>query len=420
MGRGILRIFSVALVSVSIIACTSGRSGNGDSGSTLLEVLPAQVFAKINIVTDGGVPVDSKDVYVNGTVMVEPNGVDPTWAYTGAMKIKGRGNSTWSMPKKPFKIKLNAANPMLGMPSDKEWVLLANYSDKTLMRNEIAFETGRRIGMAYVPRSRTVEVTLNGTELGTYLLTEQVKVAPNRVDAVATDVTGGYLLELDRRLDGTYFTTTRSVPYVIKEPSTLTADQTTYISTYVQQAEDALNSADFADPLTGYANYIDVDSFVDWFIVSEISKNVDAANFSSIYFYKSSGGKLVMGPLWDFDLGFGNCDYADAEFPTGWYIRTGSPWFSRLFQDPAFSQKVKQRWNQLKSKSADLNGIMRMVDRNAYAFDLLQQKNFTLWDILNVYVWPNRIVTGSYSGEVDAMKAWITERMTWMDNQLNP
>lgn len=393
----------------------SGGSNTSDSPS-VLETPLSQEFAKVIITTNGGAPIDSKDVYVNGTVTVDPNGVDETWLMTAPMKIKGRGNSTWGMPKKPYKIKLNSANSMLGMPSDKEWVLLANYSDKTLMRNEIAFELGRRLGMAYVPRTRTVEVSVNGFNQGTYLVTEQVKVSPSRVNISGN----GYLLELDRRMDGTYFTTSRSVPYVVKEPSTLSADQMSYISGYVQEAEDILNSVNFADPVNGYAKYIDVDSFIDWFIVNEISKNVDAPNFSSSYFYKEAGGKLFMGPLWDFDLGFGNCDYADAEFPTGWWVRANSPWFSRLFADPVFEARVRARWNQLKSKSGDLGGMLHLIDRQAHALDLSQQQNFTLWDILNTYVWPNPIVTGSYAGEVNYLKQWLTTRMNWIDSQFNP
>lgn len=407
------KLISLALFAAFAFSQQGCTPPSGTSESSSLEVPLSQEFAKISIATDGGAPIDSKDVYVNGTLNVDQ-------AFSAPMKIRGRGNSTWNMPKKPFKIKLNTSSSVLGMPADKEWVLLANYSDKTLMRNELAFEMGRRLKMAYVPRTRTVEVNLNGTELGTYILTEQIKVSSSRVNVTASDLTGGYLIELDRRLDGTYFTTSRSNPYVVKEPSSLSTDQMSYISSYVQQAEDALYGADFADPLTGYAKFIDVDSFIDFYLVNEIAKNVDAANFSSIYFYKDVGGKLVMGPLWDFDLGFGNCDYADAQFPTGWWLRTGSPWFTRLFQDPAFEARVKVRWNQLRNKSADLNSLLKLIDRQAYALELVQAKNFTLWDILNIYVWPNRVVTGSYAGEVAAMKDWLTTRMNWLESQFNP
>lgn len=418
---GSSRLLIILLTAVCLQACGAGSSKGLVPTTSLSEALPIQTFAKVNMTTVGGVAIASKDTYVDGQFTIDPNGLDASLAFTGSMKIKGRGNSTWLFPKKPYKIKLNSTAVIMGMPTDKEWVLLANYSDKTLMRNEIAMEMGRRLGMAYVPRTQTVEVNLNSTDLGTYVLTEQVKISTTRVNAVSTDVTGGYLIEIDQRRDQTYrFETTTSEPYAIKEPSVPTAPQLAYIQGYVQDAEDALNSAGFENPTTGYAGYIDVDSFIDWYLVNETLQNSDAGNYSSIYFYKSSGGKLKMGPLWDFDISIGNNDYTNAQYTTGWWIRTQSPWFSRLFQDPVFASRVKARWNQMRALSSDLTAVNKMIDRNAYAFDLVQRTNFFLWDILGIYVWPNRVVTGSYAGEVAAMKTWITARMQWMDQQFNP
>lgn len=412
----------LAIAVLPFQACTKLSSDSStEAPLENLETLPAQNFAKVNIATAGGVDIVSKDDYVAGTVTIDPNGTDDSYAFSAPMKIKGRGNSTWHMPKKPFKIKLDATSAVMGMPADKEWVLLANYSDKTLMRNILGFELGRRLGMAYVPRWQIVEVNLNGTELGTYLLTEQVKISPVRVNAIKTDVTGGYLLELDQRRDEpARFETTRGVPYAIKEPSSPKPEEATYISGFVQTVEDVLNSPTFADPATGYAQYIDVDSFVNWYLVSEILKNQDSASFSSIFLFKSSGQKLKLGPLWDFDLAAGNVDYSDAQYPERWWVRVGSPWFTRLLEDPAFAAKVKTRWNQLKGQGADLTAVLRLVDRTAYALELSQQKNFVIWDILNIYVWPNPVVTGSYQGEVSYLKDWLTTRMKWMDQQFNP
>lgn len=416
----LFRISLLAFAVVGYTACTNALSTTGPNALSQDEGPVSQVFAKVVITTEGGVDIVSKDDYVNGTVTVDPNGLASSWAFSATAKIKGRGNSTWGMPKKPYRIKLDAAASMLGLPADKDWVLLANYSDKTLMRNMIAMEIGRRLGLPYTPRMHAVELVLNGKDLGTYVFTEHVKLSPSRTVAPATDVTGGYLLELDQRRDEpARFETTRGQPYSIKDPGSPTAEQSNYIRGYLQEAEDVLNGAGFADPVNGYAKYIDVDSFQQWFLVSEIFKNVDSVNFSSIYFHKGSGQKLRMGPLWDFDLSAGNVDYSDAQTPEGWYVRN-SPWFAPLFRDPVFAAQVKERWNALKTQRADLDGVMKLIDRTALALDKTQMKNFQIWDILGMYVWPNRVVTGSYPGEVEAMKQWLTTRINWMDKQFNP
>ncbi len=382
-----------------------------------LEIPLVQKFAKISVTTLNSAPIDSKDVYVAGQITIDPNGRAPAFAFSAPMKIKGRGNSTWGMPKKPYKIKLDSSASIMGMPSDKEWVLLANYADKTLMRNIVAMELGRRLSAAYTPRMQIVELTVNGVDQGTYVLTEQVKISPNRVNVSAADVSGGYLVELDQRKDEIIrFETTNGFTFSVKEPSAPTTAQMNYISSYVQSAENAIFSSEF-DPVDGYAKYIDVDSFIDWYLVNELFKNQDAAGYTSIYFHKSAGDKLKLGPIWDFDLGAGNVNYSDAQYPEGWWIRQ---WlmFARLFNDPVFAAKAKARWNYLKAQ--ELNTLATYIDQTAYSLDLVQQKNFMIWDILGIYVWPNPVVTGSYSGEVSYFKQWLQTRINWMDKQFNP
>lgn len=377
----------------------------------------ADTYAKVFITTGPGTVLTST-TYQPGQLKIEANGSGANFV-DGAMQIKVRGNTTRLMPKKPYKIKLNAPASLLRMPADREWVLLANYSDKTLMRNSIAFEMGHRIGLAYTPRSETVQLFLNGRDLGAYLFTEQIKSSPHRVNLHAGDITGGYLLELDRRSDGRVIQTSRAIPYVLKEPALPSPDQIAYITRHMQEIEDVLHSRDFANPLRGYAQYIDVQSFVNWYLINEITKNADAADLTSIYFYKSSGKKLAIGPLWDFDLAFGNLNYSDAQYPTGWWIRTNSPWFAKLFQDPAFEARVKTRWRELRSASLDRNALLHLIDSEAAALDDMQSHNFSIWNILNKYVWPNRVVPGTYDGEIRVMKEWLSARMDWMDQELS-
>jgi hypothetical protein len=377
-------------------------------------------LAQLAITTDGGAGILSKDDYVAGSVTLTGAGS----TYEGRMRVKGRGNTTWEMDKKPYRIKLDSKASWLGMPAAKDWVLLANYADKSLMRNHVAYELGRRLGLPFTLPTEYVEVTLNGEYIGNYLLTEQVEVGKDRVDIKeldeddvdATKITGGYLLEIDSRRDETYcFTTTQGVPFCVK--SDATPDQWAYITAYVQEAEDALYGNDFADPTTGYAAYLNIDTFIDWYIVTELTRNNDAIFFSSVYMYKDRGKKLSMGPLWDFDIGMGNIDFNGNENPEGWWIRDAA-WINRLLQDPAFVQRLKDRWNAVHSTIV-APVTTTFIDETAGHLSASQQNNFVRWPILGIYVWPNATVPGSYAGEVTYLKDWLSQRSAWMNAAIN-
>lgn len=378
----------------------------------------------LRITTDNDAPIVSKDVYITGQVSLESNVVGEA-AVIGGMQIRGRGNSTWGMPKKPYRLKLTDKHSLLGMPSSKDWVLLANYSDKTLMRNTIAMELGVGLGMPWTPRGRFVEVFHGTRYLGVYLLTENIKVTKDRVNIDELDETdvgadvigGGYLLEVDFRQDGhTMFTAVDNLPVVFQSPEEPAPAQEAYIKGYLDQFEAVLHSANFADPVTGYAAYIDVDSFVRWYIVNEIFSNVDANMWSSCWMYKPRDGKLFMGPLWDFDLAAGNVNYNNAFQTSGWYIRT-APWFSRLFEDPAFRLRVKQVWND--AKADRLPAMIQSISTHASELRQGQLNNFHRWPILETYVWPNNRVPGSYAGEIEYLNSWLTARIAWLDAQIN-
>ncbi|RYU90835.1 hypothetical protein EWM62_09340 [Mucilaginibacter terrigena] len=375
------------------------------------------------LTTDG--PVVSKDNYVNGSLVVDANNSFVQEKTDIALKIKGRGNSTWSnFPKKPYRLKFSDKAAMLGMPAAKNWVLLANYDDKTLLRTRIAFEFARRIGSDYAPESRFVEVVMNGKFLGNYLLTSQVEVHENRVNITEmTDndnsgdaLTGGYLLELDQRKDEKFwFVTKKGLPFTLKSPEETTPAQLKYIQNYMQATEDALFANNANDPVNGYAKYIDVESFMNWFFVEEVVKNQDARDFSSIFYYKNRKGKLGMGPVWDFDLSAGNVDYSVSKEPNNWYIRDAT-WMIRLFKDVAFRSKVKKRWNEIRGTAVE--AIFKDIDENAAYLKLSQQQNFTKWPILDKYVWPNAVVLGNYDLEVAYAKNFLTQRIAWIDAEI--
>lgn len=380
----------------------------------------------LRITTQNLAPIVSRETYLPAQLYLESNvaGVAPV---NSSLEIRGRGNSTWDlMPKKPYRLKLTDKLPLLGMPSSKDWVLLANYSDKSLMRNALAMELGASLGMTWTPRSVFVELYLNDRYDGVYQLMENIKIAKDRVniDELAEDddddtkVSGGYLLEVDFRQDGhTIFSVVDQLPVVFKDPEEPSPAQENYIKGYINAFETALYSSNFADPATGYAAYIDVDSFIRWYLVNELFRNVDARMWSSCWMYKPRGGKLHMGPLWDFDLAAGNVDYDEAWGMTGWWIRD-APWFSRLFEDPAFVARVREVWNEVRSDQ--LAAMMASIRTRAADMQQSQLNNFQRWPILETYVWPNYRVPGSYAGEIDYLETWLTTRIDWLDDQFNP
>ncbi|MES1195785.1 MAG: CotH kinase family protein [Steroidobacter sp.] len=380
----------------------------------------------VRINTENAAPIVSKVDYLNATIVIDPNGSISSYALSSTLKIRGRGNSSWDlMPKKPYKLKFDNKTSMLGMPADKEWALLANYSDKTLLRNTVAFELSRRLGMVYTPRSSFVEVFLNNHYIGTYLLCETIKIAKNRVNITAlsdTDITddvvsGGYLLEANFRLDeDTNWITNQNVPVSMHDPDPIAPQQLSYIQQYLQTTENSVYSGASEDDPDGYGQFIDVDSFINWFIVNELFKNNDANFWASVWMYKDRDKPLFIGPVWDFDIGAGNINYNGSDNPSGWRIHDG-PWYGKLFADPVFAGKVKARWNAVKAAQIDTLG--NYIDQNVTALTQSQQNNFQRWIILNSYVWPNSEIAGSYQGEVTFLKQWLQRRTAWMDAAIN-
>ncbi|MFD1630401.1 CotH kinase family protein [Pseudopedobacter beijingensis] len=398
---------------------------NGEEKSFTLKVKEYTGLPILHIRTEGKAAIVSKSIYLNGDLSINTNLDFEQEINSLPIEIRGRGNSTWEMPKKPYRIKLKEKTKILGIAAAKKWVLLANYADKTLIRTAIAFDLGKAIHADYTPEYRQVEVFLNETYIGTYTLTEQVEVNPGRVDITelkskdteADKITGGYLVELDRREDEDYIvkTTLKGLPFAIKSPEEPNTEQYNYIKDYLIDTEKAIYAENFADPINGYAKYINVESFINWFLVQELMKNQDAQSYSSIFYYKDRNGKLGMGPLWDFDLSMGNVDYSVATQPEGWWIRHG-PWFTRLFQDPVFAEKVRKRWKEIRQK--EVEAMLKGIDTHARKLKYAQKKNFTIWDILDKKVWPNPEIYYTYEGEVNQIKDWLNIRIKWLDAKL--
>lgn len=359
--------------------------------------------------TEDGAEIVSKDDYLNAHFNLVDTDGDVT-ELDG--QIKGRGNSTWKAPKKPYRLKFNDKVGFLGEPKDKSWVLLANYYDKTMIRNATAFYMGSISNLEYTPHFHFVDVILNGRYHGTYQLGDKLKISKNRVN-VGDD---GFLLEIDERAIGenaVYFTTTHlDQPVNIKEPDVEYDDENfNYIKDFMSEADDALFSDDFTDPENGWQQYLDMDSFVDWYLVNEIAKNYDAlCLYTSCFLNLKRGSKLKIGPLWDFDVTFGNNSDPNV-YPYTGLVGDNSTWYDRLFQDPVFVARVKERFDYFYNHQSD---ILNFIDEHVRYLSRSVDENDNRWDIINSKIWPRNNVIGDYQDEIKFMKDWMKERFDWL------
>ncbi|MBO5075440.1 MAG: CotH kinase family protein [Bacteroidales bacterium] len=382
----------------------------------------------IHIKTKNSAPILNKKDYVDGTITIS----DPEKLYSDVaefsaeMGIRGRGNSTWSFPKKPWKVKLKEKASLLGMPADKEWALLANYADRTLVRNIVAMKLSEICGFSWTPRMHSVEVYLNGKYQGVYTLCEHKKVSSDRVDidVVGEDVTGGdaitggYYLEIEEQQDETTcWWTSMGVPMMFSDPEEPNSEQLAYVKGLFESFEQALWAKDYSQT-SGYPKYIDVDSFVDYYIVQELTKNIDGNLRKSSFITKERGKKMEMYHLWDFDLTLGNCGYFWGNVgngPDNFWIKLDK-WYPHLFADPAFVDKVQKRWNELKP---EFDKIPEFIDEQTFYLAKAQERNFKVWSIWESVDWVYFPSLGSYEKEVDYLKEFYTKRLEWLDTELN-
>jgi hypothetical protein len=364
----------------------------------------------MSLVTAGGQEINSVDEYVEGYASI--NGGRHHEDIAGDMKIRGRGHSTWYFhPKKPYQLKFDEKTEVLGMPADKKWIFLAEFSDKTLMRNRLAFEMGHMSNLDWTPGSEYAEVFVNDEHVGIYHVTEKVEEGDDRVDIGKN----GFLLEIDvedhLKPDDIFFHTSEFLIQVKEPEIEAGSEDYNYIRKFINDFESALFSDNFLDPETGYKSYADIESFVEWYLINEIAKNQDARDYSSMYMNLIPGEKLKMGPIWDFDLGFGNVDYSDCQFPTHFWVRHHA-WIDRMFDDPEFVALVKERFAYYRNNESYLMGF---IDQTAASLDLAQRENDRKWDLIGRWVWPNPYVFGTYQEEVNYLKDWLGRRMDWLD-----
>ena len=389
-----------------------------------------KVFAKMGIVDNG--PGNMNNL------------TDPYNGYNGTIGIEIRGASSQSFPKKNYGLETRNTDgsnnnvSLLGMPAENDWVLHGPYSDKSLLRNSLAYHMGTSTGK-YTPRTRLCELYINDNYRGIYMLTERIKRDKNRVDIASLkpedlsgeELTGGYILQIDRddessNIDGWYSGSSPTKFYSYHDPKAedLEAVQREYLKTYLTSFEEDMESTDY---YWKYKSYVDVPSWIDYFLVTEMGKHIDAYKLS-FYMHKkksTNGGKLHFGPLWDFNLGFGNFNFVCSPEPEGWtYEFQGTCdnshpfWVKKLTDIPEVSDQINCRWNQLRNGPLHIDSLMQYIDARIAEMGDAPSRNFERWNILGQYVWPNDFVGDTYEEEVDFLKTWLTTRLTWMDNNM--
>ena len=385
----------------------------------------------IKINTFNGKDITSKTKYVSSTVSIT-NTVKNYTLTNAAADVRGRGNSTWQyFDKKAYKLKFTVKTDLFGMGAAKKWVLLANALDETMMRNYIAFSLGKMLGLEYTSDFQLVNVFLNNEYKGVYLLCEQVQEGEARVNINSSKngkVDTGYLIEginnptpVDYKtftlgsVDGNQLGDEGRFTFIIKSPelAQCTDEQRSFIKDYVKNTNEAIFKKDW----NKIQQYVDVNSFVNMFLLDEIMLNQDMG--FSFYMYKKQGGKLYMGPMWDFDQACGSSSHGGSGYK-GWYAGSELEWFTSLIEIPQFRELVAKRY---KEKKSQIHGLLDTIDNtvNKYSYDFAMS-NY----VFNTFGKRDRWRTMSeiaalktYKEHIIYLKTWLTNRFIWMENQLS-
>lgn len=445
------KVFFLYLI-YSVTSCLAAFGQQTELISSALPVVVINTTAGEEIPDEPKIPADMKIIHNGGGRM--NNVTDSGNIYSGSVGIEIRGRYSASLPQKPygFETRDDAGNNLnveiLGMPEENDWVLTANFNDKTFLRNLLAFELFRKMGH-YAPRTVYCEVVLNGQYQGIYLLGEKIKQDKNRVDIgklnpfdnSGDDLTGGYIFVND------YYDETNSwqsnfsplnrpgsdVYFVYYDPGPydLTPTQKNYLKNHVDTFERILYSPQFKDPGAGYRAYLDVNSFVDYFILGELSRNVDAYKKSRFYFKDkdSRNGLIHSGPPWDFDWAWKditeNCINFNQTDGSGWAYRVNDcddwpvppSWEIRLLQDSEFANRIHDRYFDLRKTILGETSLNHTIDSVASLLNEAQERHYQRWKILGINVGTPEYgeQPATFSGEIEKFKNWIKRRLTWLD-----
>ncbi|MFK7785015.1 MAG: CotH kinase family protein [Crocinitomicaceae bacterium] len=437
------------------------NNASNDYGPTPPWFVPPFVFSSsdlpiVVINTAGGAQIPNEPK-IDATMGIIYNGegvvnsmTDPFNEFQGNIGIEIRGSSSSGFPKKQWGLETRDPQgnsidvSVFDMAYDNDWILQAPYSDKSLMRNVLTYKMGWDTDR-YAPRTKFCEVVLNGEYQGVYVFMEKIKRKDGKVgiddvkpeDITDNELTGDYIFKVDKLTAGGQvawtspyptFSSFQDIEFQLHDPEldSLVPVQLNYLQNTVTAFETALISPNFDDPISGYDPYIDRASFIDFMLVNEFGKNVDGYRIST-FLHKlrlSEGGKIVAGPLWDFNLAFGNANYCQGGDTDGWEIDFNSYcggglnnpfWFQRLTQDNAFADQMHCRWLELRAGKWHTDTLMAYIDEQAAILSQAQVRNFQKWPVLGTYLWPNNFIGNTYDEEIAYLKLWITDRANWMD-----
>jgi hypothetical protein len=434
--------------------------------STFLTVLFSSINAQVNF-TDSNLPIvvittpvgqqinDITRIVCDMGVIDNGPGVrnylvNPYNNYNGKISIEVRGSTSQQYPKKSYGFEtqdalgLNNNVPLLGLPIENDWILYGPYPDKTLIRDVLTYDIFQKMGH-YASNWRYCELVINGQYQGVYILLERIKRDNNRVDVARLDaddlagdsLTGGYIVKVDKLTGEVGYSWTSNynneVVFQFHDPEydELNPIQASYMENFIGNFEDAVWGPQFDDPLVGYKNYIETTSFYDFFLLQELGRTVDGFRSSSFMHKDKTGGawngKLCAGPIWDFNLSYGNADYCDANLTTGWQYNfdeicdftSAIPfWWEKLLDSPSYRNGLKCRWEELRQGPLHTDTLHAFIDSMASYLEESRIRNFQKWPIIGVYVNWNGFVGATYQEDVTYLKNYIAQRAAWIDNNL--
>jgi hypothetical protein len=370
--------------------------------------------------------------------------------YNGKISIEIRGSTSQQYPKKSYGFETqdvfgsNLNTPLLGLPVENDWIFNGPYPDKTLLRDALTYDLSRKFGH-YASGYKFCELIINNEYLGVYILFERIKVDQNRVDIAnllpsdltGDELTGGYIVKVDKMTGEVgYSWPSLYNPEVLfqfhdPEYDQLNPIQASYMENFIGEFENAINSPDFEDIALGYPNFIETTSFYDFFLLQELGRTVDGYRSSSfMHKDKASGtwnGKLVAGPMWDFNLSYGNADYCDANLTTGWQYNFDEVcdftnaipfWWEKLLESTTYRNGLKCRWEELRQGPLHTDTINYFIDSVANYLEQARIRNFEKWPIIGVYINWNSFVGMTYEEDLNFLKTYIEQRSIWIDNNL--
>tara|TARA_S200000501_G_scaffold378813_1_gene443912 strand:- start:2099 stop:3496 length:1398 start_codon:yes stop_codon:yes gene_type:complete len=393
------------------------------------------------------ISLDSNIIH-KGYIGIEKRGSSSQYFY----EKKQYGVETWDQYGADIDVSLG------GLPKEEDWIFYGPYGDKSLIRNNLIYSLSNNMGR-YASRSKFMEVIINGDYKGVYSLFEKIKVDKHRVNISKTQSSSGegtgYIIKIDK-LTGeavdiyndyndqisflsNYDSNGDSLNdnshskihflYHYPKPEEISSDQKSFIQNIIRQFENALSTDNFQDPFNGYRRYIDIDSFVDFFILNELSNNVDAYRLST-FIHKDISGKLKMGPIWDFNLAFGNANYCNGDAVDKWMFKFNDYcqgdlwkvpfWWKRLLEDDSFKAKIVTRWFDLRQNTLSNDSIFQLLNGFVEKLKISGSvdRNFQRWQILDKWIWPNAYMGANYDEEIDYLSTWLLNRLQWIDSNI--